>query len=395
MKSESERGRSPIFRVAHSDATPTLPEIDKIKIPETLTVVVILAPGFLAQAVYSYWLPADQQSATTDVASAFAWTLLVFVIAWFATKRRHSAWGWADMSVAHVATQPRFIAALVVAAIVAGSAWAYIDGNGYLFRLGLTSRVSRQTPWHVVFSEHARQGQKRSAQGAPANGKSALPSQPYVRITTKSGTIYHGLVDKFSEGADSRMLYLRSARRQLVVGNTLSPCESVSADIVDSYVLLSGDQIVAIEERQSAGGVYECTGREPAAGAPLRPLLDTGSDLPAIKPVEFVTGRWDLSKEAVEVVRTARDYLRSHPETGALVFAYTDTQGNLTINRSLATKRADAVAGALVSEGGISGSRIFVTALPETDLPLFTGRKEDSQPNRVVQVVLIPMPSRK
>lgn len=127
----------------------------------------------------------------------------------------------------------------------------------------------------------------------------------------------------------------------------------------------------------------------------LTPVTEGRSDLPPIKPIQFVTGKWDLSKEAIDMIGTARDYLRSHPETGVLVFAYTDTQGGPKVNRSLAAKRADVVARALMGEGGISASRVFVTRLPETDLPVLTGQDADSETNRAVQLMLIPMPARK
>jgi outer membrane protein OmpA-like peptidoglycan-associated protein len=127
----------------------------------------------------------------------------------------------------------------------------------------------------------------------------------------------------------------------------------------------------------------------------LTPVTDGGVDLPIIKPIQFVTGKWDLSKRAIEIIGTARDYLRSHPETAVLVFAYTDTRGGSKVNRSLAANRADAVVRALKAEGGISASRVFVTSLPKTDLPVLTAQEVDSDANRSVQLMLFPMPARK
>lgn len=119
------------------------------------------------------------------------------------------------------------------------------------------------------------------------------------------------------------------------------------------------------------------------------------AELPPIKPIEFDTNKWNLSKEALDAVGTARDYVRSHPKIGVLVFAYTDTEGTAKINRNLAAKRAEAVASALIREGGVSASRVFVTQLPETDLPQLTGQEENAQSNRIVQLVLFPMSDRK
>lgn len=123
--------------------------------------------------------------------------------------------------------------------------------------------------------------------------------------------------------------------------------------------------------------------RSPASEAP-----------PALDPIMFETGRAVLSVEGMAELAKARDYLRSHPFAGVLIFAYTDTRDGGAVNRALAAQRARAVRSALMAEGGISASRIFVAELPKTDVPTLTGRAVDSQSNRSVELMLLALPTR-
>lgn len=126
----------------------------------------------------------------------------------------------------------------------------------------------------------------------------------------------------------------------------------------------------------------------PAAPPPSPPA----AALPALNPILFETGRAALSTEGMAELAKARDYLRGHPDTAVLAFAYTDTRGGGAVNRALAARRAQAVRSALIAEGGIGASRIFIAELPETDLPTLTGRAVDSQSNRSVQLMLLALP---
>jgi hypothetical protein len=127
----------------------------------------------------------------------------------------------------------------------------------------------------------------------------------------------------------------------------------------------------------------------PAALPPSQPTA-----LPAVNPILFKTGQAVLSTEGMAELAKARDYLRGHPDTAVLAFAYTDTRGGGAVNRALAARRAQVVRSALIAEGGIAVSRIFVAELPQTDLPILTGRAVDSQSNRSVQLMLLALPPR-
>ena len=134
--------------------------------------------------------------------------------------------------------------------------------------------------------------------------------------------------------------------------------------------------------------VYVVTPAGPVASAvPAGPL-------PLLLPVLFAPGRSDLTLEAVTRIRVARDYLRTHANSGILVFANTDTTGGRTINETLAEQRGKRVADLLRSEGGVSASRIFVAPLAKSDLPELTSQKTENEANRSVEMILIPLPVR-
>ena len=142
------------------------------------------------------------------------------------------------------------------------------------------------------------------------------------------------------------------------------------------------------KEAPSPPTVYVVTPPSPVASP-----VPAGS-MPLLPPVLFTAGKSDLTPEAVTRIGAARDYLRSHANVVVLVFANTDTVGGQAVNQTLARRRADRVADLLRSEGGISPSRIFVTPLATKNLPASTPQKAESEANRPVEMILIPMPVR-
>ncbi|WP_143040631.1 OmpA family protein [Paraburkholderia caballeronis] len=127
---------------------------------------------------------------------------------------------------------------------------------------------------------------------------------------------------------------------------------------------------------------------------PSPPVLPPVAALPDLRPILFETGKAELLVDGLAELAKARDYLRGHPETGLLALAYTDTRGGRMFNRALAARRAEAVRSALIAEGGIAASRLFVAELPQTDLPTLTGQAVDSQSNRSVHLMLLTLPVR-
>lgn len=121
------------------------------------------------------------------------------------------------------------------------------------------------------------------------------------------------------------------------------------------------------------------------------------SDVPSdvqLSSVLFELGKSKLTVEGLDSIGHARDYLRSNPQVGLLILAHTDTSGRAQLNATLAAERATAVRDALVEQGGIAPTRVYIAPLPKTDLPTVTADKVPLADNRAVQFLIFQMPPR-
>jgi outer membrane protein OmpA-like peptidoglycan-associated protein len=120
---------------------------------------------------------------------------------------------------------------------------------------------------------------------------------------------------------------------------------------------------------------------------------DVSSDVHLL-PVLFELGKSSLTVGGLDSIGRARDYLRSNPEAGLLILAHTDTLGRPHLNATLAAERASTVRNALVEQGGIAPTRVYIAALPKTDLPAVTADEVPLADNRAVQFLIFQMPPR-
>ena len=119
---------------------------------------------------------------------------------------------------------------------------------------------------------------------------------------------------------------------------------------------------------------------------------DGAASAPVSSSVTFALGRSELSTEGLKAIGAIRNHLRANPSLGVLLYAHTDTLGGRTVNHALAERRASAVRGVLVEEGGVEASRVFVASLPETGLPEVTLQETANAANRSVQMVVTSLP---
>jgi outer membrane protein OmpA-like peptidoglycan-associated protein len=125
----------------------------------------------------------------------------------------------------------------------------------------------------------------------------------------------------------------------------------------------------------------------------LQPLPTTPTvSAPSLAPVRFLPGKWDLDKQALTAITSVSDFLRRQPETGVLLLAHTDTQGGATINSRVVRGRWNAVRNILVTQGGIPPSRVFVSELPKTALPVITLQEVPDAENRSLEFVIVQLP---
>ncbi len=106
----------------------------------------------------------------------------------------------------------------------------------------------------------------------------------------------------------------------------------------------------------------------------------------------FYTGQARLLPAAQEDLRKLADFLKRNPTRSALIEGNTDSVGSLQSNQSLAQRRADAVASALVRMG-VSADHLQTAANGE-DSPVATNATAAGrQMNRRVEVIFAPQAS--
>ena len=129
-------------------------------------------------------------------------------------------------------------------------------------------------------------------------------------------------------------------------------------------------------------------------GPKMQPPQAVADPLPTFDSVRFAPRSASLNPENEPALAKARDVLRARDDLGLLVYAYADTTGDKARNRELATRRAAAVTARLTDQGGISPSRLFVSILAQTDLPVLTGPQVASADNRAVELRALVLPER-
>jgi outer membrane protein OmpA-like peptidoglycan-associated protein len=123
------------------------------------------------------------------------------------------------------------------------------------------------------------------------------------------------------------------------------------------------------------------------------PACPVAQVAPAAKRITFNPNAHVLDAGAYAVLNEAAIALRQQPGLGVLLLAHTDTVAAIRVNRELAAKRVQSTRSALQDQGGIAASRIFVSELPRSDLPVLTGPEVAQAENRSVDLLFVPLPT--
>lgn len=256
--------------VRQKDLKPSPPKPDEsyekhlLTFPDTLLIVFLLFPGFLAERVADYFSSTPELQDLQLIAAAFGGTLAIVSFTWAVTYPIHNYFGWRGLSLQQLAKSPSFIVANSIISVAAGIAWAYADSHGVFFQCGLTERVSRLNAWELAFVENARRERPM-----------------YVRVETESGAVYHGFPAFFSQGTEDRSLLLKFARKEKMqipdqkegqsstILTLINPkeCTYVGTD-KEGQVLILKEQIKNVEFRPAVfgprGNEYSCDEWRPA-----------------------------------------------------------------------------------------------------------------------------------
>lgn len=104
----------------------------------------------------------------------------------------------------------------------------------------------------------------------------------------------------------------------------------------------------------------------------------------------FDTDSTDLTPNSIEIAKTIQKRMKDHPDTIAVVSAFTDSTGTLNRNKLLAKERAATVRNILIHQYGIDQRLIFSAEFPMSPSPYPTSTGVSEPINRSVTVELRP-----
>ncbi len=164
------------------------------KLPDTLTLVLVLLPGFVSEGVVRYYYTSPKLSEVETVASALIFTLVDLALILTIWRLRDFLRNQDPRPLSSLVESPAFLASLIVVALVVGGAWAVIDQRNWLFRsVPLTERASRADVWDRAFEMSVVRGRKHVV----------------VRLT--DGGVYSGVAASISEGESEAGIFLQPA----------------------------------------------------------------------------------------------------------------------------------------------------------------------------------------
>lgn len=116
--------------------------------------------------------------------------------------------------------------------------------------------------------------------------------------------------------------------------------------------------------------------------------VEEGIDVTFDSGILFGFDKSDLNPNAKENIAKLSRILNEYPDTRLTIQGHTDSKGDENYNRSLSSKRANAVRDYLVANG-VKGGRLNTTAYGET-APIATNETEAGRAqNRRVEVVIV------
>ncbi len=148
----------------------------------------------------------------------------------------------------------------------------------------------------------------------------------------------------------------------------------------------------AVSEKDSDNdGVVDGKDKCPAsaAGAEVNDYGCAKEEKAEIKlNVEFATGKAVVADSYRSQLQEVADFLKSHPNTTAVIEGHTDNTGSVAMNKRLSQSRAEAVKNYLINQLGVESRRLSATGFgpdkPIADNATVEGRQKN---RRVIAVV--------
>jgi OmpA-OmpF porin, OOP family len=110
--------------------------------------------------------------------------------------------------------------------------------------------------------------------------------------------------------------------------------------------------------------------------------------------VEFDTGKADIKPQYREQIKKVGDFMKTYPETTAVIEGHTDNVGREESNLRLSTKRAESVRTYLIENFGIAANRLtargYGSSRPVADNATPEGRQKNRRIEAVIETTVKP-----
>src|SRR5713101_2683234 len=166
------------------------------KLPDAVSVALLLLPGFITIRVSEYYATGSKLSEAETIASALGFTLVTLVSSLLLWRMRERLCGRAHLPLGDMVQRTTFLGLIVAVSIGLGFLWAWVDAHDWGYKLSPTPRVSRQPIWQYLLDKNASRSEAR-----------------FVKVMLKDGTVYFGPPTRYSRSEEAERLYLEPAAR--------------------------------------------------------------------------------------------------------------------------------------------------------------------------------------
>jgi OmpA-OmpF porin, OOP family len=108
--------------------------------------------------------------------------------------------------------------------------------------------------------------------------------------------------------------------------------------------------------------------------------------------IEFDTGKADIKPQYGEQIKQVADFMKTYPETTAVIEGHTDNVGREESNLRLSTKRAESVRTYLIENFGIAANRLtargYGSSRPIADNATPEGRQKNRRIDAVIETTV-------
>ena len=198
---------------------------------------------------------------------------------------------------------------------------------------------------------------------------------------------------------EARTQEANTAQRQAAVAQSNAQASQLDAEAAQRAARAAQQGTMAAQQ-QSALSQQQALDAESRASALRAELAAQSAALAALDAkktergmvitmgdVLFDTGRAELKSGGVRNVEKLSGFLKAYPQRKVMIEGYTDSVGGDEMNRTLSTRRADAVRAALLSQG-VGSDRLATMGYGESHPVAGNDSASGRQLNRRVEIVL-------